>query len=344
VGRVNATDRPPSALRVIVKKLRWAVLIAAALIVFSTTGYWLLEDYGWLEAFYMTIITLATVGYGEVQPLSAAGRLFTIAVIVAGFGVFVYVTSQLTTLMLSGEITSVIRVRRRVKMRERLEGHVIVVGYGRVGRSTVRAIREAGLPCAVVERSTTLEDEITEIGAVLIEGDGRDIDTLQAAGIDRSIALATVLDDPDNLVVIVTARTLSPDLRIVSRVNDDHWCERLVHAGASQLVPVYESAGTNIATTALSANVIAVQDLVGMGMRTEEILVPKGSSIAGSALMDLMAGDDDLVLVGIRRENNLTRWHEVEGPLSEGDIVLAMGPRPSLDRLASRMKAGTRQA
>lgn len=341
---MSAPVRSPSVVRVIFVSLRRAIAIAVALIVVATVGYRLLEDYDWLDAFYMTIITLATVGYGEVEPLSDGGRLFTIGVILAGFTVFVYVTAQLTSLMLSGEITGVVRARRREKMRDRLEGHVIVVGYGRVGRATVHALRDAGLACAVVEEDASRQDEIAQTGAVLVEGDGRDIETLQAAGIDRAIALATALDDPDNLVVIVTARTLRPDLRIVSRVNDAHWCERLQRGGASQLVPVYESAGANIAATALTPDVIAVQDLLGLGMRTEELLVPRGSNLAGRALADLMAGDDDLVLIGIRREQMLTRWHEVEGALREGDVVVAMGPPRSLQVLADRMKAGTERA
>lgn len=310
----------------------------------STIGFRLLEDYTWLDSLYMTVITLATVGYGEVEPLSEGGRLFTIAVIIAGFTVFVYVTSQLTSLMLSGEVTTAIRARRRDIMRDNLDNHVIVVGCGRVGRATVEAIRKAGLACAVIDENTTREDDIARLGAVYVEGDGRDIDTLRAAGIERAIALTTVLDDPDNLVVTVTARTMRPDLRIVSRVNDAHWVERLTRAGASHLVTVYESAGANIAATALTPDVLAVQDLVGLGMRTEEILVPEGSPLAGCALSDLMTGDDNLVLIGVRREKTLTRWHEVEGTLQVGDVVVAMGPRPSLERLAIRMKRGAERA
>jgi voltage-gated potassium channel len=330
----------PSIVRLVVTRLRWPILSAAGLIAIAAAGYVVVADYSWMDALYMTVITLATVGYGEVQPLTAAGRWWTIVTIIAGFAVFVNATAQLTALLLSGEIRDALEERRRSKMRDRLERHVIVVGYGRVGRATANSIREAGLACAVVEEDTSRADDIIRAGAVFVQGDGRDIETLQAAGIDHAIALSTALDDPDNLVVIVTARTLRPDLRIVSRVNDIHWSERLRRAGASQLVPVYESAGASIAATALSPEVLAVQELTGLGMRTEEILVPAGSPLAGCDLASVMERDPDLVLIGVRRDDGLTRWHEVQGTLREGDVVVAMGSSASLAELAASMAAG----
>lgn len=329
----------PSIVRLVVTRLRWPILSAAGLIGIAAAGYVVVADYSWMDALYMTIITLATVGYGEVQPLTAAGRWWTIVTIIAGFAVFVNATAQLTALLLSGEITDALEERRRSKMRDRLERHVIVVGYGRVGRATANSIREAGLACAVVEEDDSRADDIIRAGAVFVQGDGRDIETLQAAGIDHAVALSTALDDPDNLVVIVTARTLRPDLRIVTRVNDIHWSERLRRAGASQLVPVYESAGASIAATALSPEVLAVQELTGLGMRTEEILVPAGSPLAGCDLASVMERDPDLVLIGVRRDDSLTRWHEVQGTLREGDVVVAMGSSTSLAVLAASMAA-----
>jgi voltage-gated potassium channel len=330
----------PSIVRLVITRLRWAILSAAGLIGIAAAGYVVVADYSWMDALYMTVITLATVGYGEVQPLTAAGRWWTIITIIAGFAVFVNATAQLTALLLSGEIRHVLEERRRGKMRDRLERHVIVVGYGRVGRATANSIREAGLACAVVEEDTSRADDIIRAGAVFVQGDGRDIETLQAAGIDHAVALSTALDDPDNLVVIVTARTLRPDLRIVSRVNDIHWSERLRRAGASQLVPVYESAGASIAATALSPEVLAVQELTGLGMRTEEILVPAGSPLAGRDLASVMERDPELVLIGVRRDDSLTRWHEVQGTLREGDVVVAMGSSASLADLAASMSVG----
>jgi voltage-gated potassium channel len=330
----------PSIVRLVVTRLRWALLSAAGLIAIAAAGYVVVADYSWMDALYMTVITLATVGYGEVQPLTAAGRWWTIITIIAGFAVFVNATAQLTALLLSGEIRHVLEERRRGKMRDRLERHVIVVGYGRVGRATANSIREAGLACAVVEEDTSRADDIMRAGAVFVQGDGRDIETLQAAGIDHAVALSTALDDPDNLVVIVTARTLRPDLRIVSRVNDIHWSERLRRAGASQLVPVYESAGASIAATAMSPEVLAVQELTGLGMRTEEILVPAGSPLAGCDLASVMERDPELVLIGVRRDDSLTRWHEVQGTLREGDVVVAMGSSVSLAELAASMAIG----
>jgi voltage-gated potassium channel len=333
------SSTPPSVLRVVLIRLRYALAAAAVLVVISSAGYVVIADYPWFDAFYMTMITLGTVGYGEVRPLDTAGRWWTIGVIIAGFTVFVNATARLTSLLLSGTINEALTERRRYKMRTHLSGHVIVVGFGRVGRATVASVRDAGLPCAVVEESVDRAEDVTRAGAVFISGDGRDLETLDAAGIARCTALVVALDDPDNLVVVVTARTLRPDLRIVSRVNDIAWAERLRRAGASTLVPVYESAGASLAATALNPEVLGVQDLSVMGVRTEELLVPDGSPLAGRPLVDLMADDTELVLIGVRRDAGITRWHEVDGTLREGDVIVAMGPPTSLAGLANRLTA-----
>jgi voltage-gated potassium channel len=261
--------------------------------------------------------------------------MWAILVIVAGYAVFVSMTARFTSLLLSGAFQEAVQQRRRRHMCEDLHDHLIVVGYGRVGRATARSTLASGRPCAVVDHRPELAEEVEALGAVWVEGDGRDLETLERAGVARASALVTALDDPDNLVVVVTARTLRPELRVVSRVNDTHWCERLQRAGAASLVPVFDSAGASLAATAASPSVVGVQELPAIGVRTEEIVVPEGSPLIGTAPADAMGLHPDLVIVGVRRDDELSRWHEIDAVIESGDVLVALGPPAAIAALTA---------
>lgn len=322
----------------VLRRLRGPILAALVLLAISSTGYVVIAGYDWFDGIYMTVITFGTIGYGEVHPLATAGRAWTIVMIGAGFAEFVYASATLTSLLVSGDIAQGIRARRSAHMCEQLHDHVIVVGFGRVGRAVIESVTRAGRSCAVVDQTRAREGEAAAMGAVLVAGDGRDVEVLQAAHIERAVALVTVLDDPSNLVVVVTARSLRPDLRIVARSNDQAWNARLLRAGAAQVVPVYESVGASLAASAVTDTEVGVQDLPGLGVRTEEIVVPPDSPAIGCSLAELMVLDSDVLLLGVRRETGaLTRWHELDGPIAAGDVLVALGPAASLTGLAARL-------
>jgi voltage-gated potassium channel len=229
-------------------RLRLPLALLFALVAVSTAGYEFIEGYGWVDALYMTVITLGTIGYGEVHELGTDGRLFTIAVIVAGFATLLYAASVLTSMFTSGDLTRHINERSAKKVRDTLHDHVIVVGFGRVGHAVARSLREDGRQCVVLDLNEEHDDAIHALGAVHVHGDATDVDCLNAAGIDRAAGLVAATDkDATNLVVVLTARAVAPELRIVSRVNEPEWLQRIKHAGADVAQSPYESYGRHLA-------------------------------------------------------------------------------------------------
>jgi voltage-gated potassium channel len=170
---------------------------------------------------------------------------------------------------------------------------------------------------------------------VFLSGDARDATVLRRAGVPRAAALITTLDDPSNAVVALTARSLSPDLRIVSRVTDASWRERLMRAGASHAVPVYESVGASLAATALDAEVLGVLPIAGTDMRVEEMEIGVGSVAEGLGLKALMERADDVHILGLRREDGLARWHEASENLRAGEVLVVLGAAPALEQLTA---------
>jgi voltage-gated potassium channel len=328
----------PHPVQLLVERLWPAAAISVALVAVASIGYVVIADYSWFDALYMTIITLGTIGYQEVQPLGSDGRAWTIGVIAAGFFLLLYVASVLTSLFVSGDLSRVVRERRGAKMRAQLDEHVIVVGFGRVGAATTAAIITQKRPCAVVDLDIERVPAIEAAGAVALTGDGREESTLRAAGIERCTALvAAAHDDASNLVIVLTARALRSDLRIVARVNDPMWASRMARAGADVSMSPYDSVGASLAASAIERSVIGLHDLPGLGIRTEEIVVGAGSPAVGQSLRGLALEQPDVLLLGLHDVGGLNRWQEVTSDLAVGDVVLALGPPDALAQLAHRL-------
>jgi voltage-gated potassium channel len=325
----------------IFRQLRGPLLAAVVAIAVASTGYVLVEGWSWMDAMYMSSITIGQVGYGEVHPLTSAGRVWTICVIFSGFAVFVYSAAALTALFVSGEVARALRERRRSKVREQLHDHVVIVGFGRVGRASADSAMRAGRAVVVIDTTDGLDDAVTAAGAVFLKGDARDVTVLHSAGATRAAALIATLDDPSNAVVALTARSIAPSLRIVARVSDSDWSERMMRAGASHVVPVYESVGAGMAATALDAEVLGVLAIPGTDMRVEEVEVGSGSQAEGCNLPALMDAAPGLHILGIRQGDSVQRWHEADGPLRAGDMLVVLGNGAGLATLTAKVRHGS---
>lgn len=335
--------RSDSLSRIVARHMAGPTAAGVAAVAVAASGFVVVEGWHWFDAVYMAIITIGQVGFDEVNPLSDAGRVWTMAVIVAGFAVFVYTSASLTALFLSGEVTASLRERRRARVRDQLSDHVVVIGFGRVGRAAAEAAVHSGRRCVVIDADDHVDDGASAVGAVFLKGDARDVTVLRDAGVARAAALITSLDDPSNAVVALTARSLSPSLRIVARVTDVSWRERLMRAGASHVVPVYESIGASLTATALDAEVVGVLPVPGTDMRIEEMEVGVGSVAEGSDLRSLGVETDDVHLLGIRRESRLRRWPEAHEPLMAGDMLVVLGTASGLERLTALVRHGSRE-
>jgi voltage-gated potassium channel len=334
VGDTRALSDQPLALWILFR-LRGPLIALATLGLVATAGYVVIEGYGLIDAVYMTVITLGTIGYGEVHPLGTDGRVFTIGVIIASFATFVYTASVLTSLFTTGDAARHMHERKAKLMRDGLQDHVIVVGFGRVGQAVVRSFHEIAHQCVVIDMNPEHGPAIEQYGAMHVCGDATSEDILGRAGIGRAAAFVAAADkDSSNLLVVLTARAARPDLRIVSRVNEASWLSRIKHAGADVAQSPYDSYGASLAASALSPAVLDLHEFPLLGLGTEEVIVSPASPFVGKRLSEILEAHVGVYVLGLRREQQLHKWHDVDGPVREGDILVVLGTTEHLARLA----------
>ncbi len=316
-------------------------LVPMVLIATGTVGYYVLEpEYTLFDALYMTMTTLTTVGYGEVHPLSWRGRVFTIFLLLGGTIAFLYAVSELLRFVISGEIHNLLGRRRVERILAGLKGHLIVCGYGRMGRYICKEFSREGLDFVLIDRKAEVLQDFHLPHGVALAGDATTDEVLKRAGIDRARALVTVAaSDADNLFITMTARLLNDKLFIVARAEAEQAEAKLIRAGASRVVAPYAIGGSKVAQAVLRP---AVVDFIELATRTEhldlqieEALIRAGSHLAGRTLRDSRLRQDlGVIVVAIKKSGG----HLVSNPPGEaimdpGDTLIALGARQNLDRL-----------
>ena len=220
-------------------------------------------------------------------------------------------------------------------MRKDLSHHVIVVGFGLVGQAVARGVRDLERPCVVMDRDPGREQSIQDAGHVAMIGDATDEQDLLEAGIQRAEALVAAADtDEVNLIVTLTARALCRDLRIVSRVNGAEGLDRMTRAGANVALSPYNSYCMSLAAYAVTPAVLDVHNLPLLGLGTEEVDVSDGSPLIGQTLSTVSRAHPGVLVVGLRRDNRLHRWHDIDGAIAPGDVLVALGTPVALGEFA----------
>lgn len=240
------------------------IIILNSLLVIGTVGYMYIDNYSFLDAFYMTVITVATVGYGEVQPLSEAGRLFTAFLIITSFGTFAYAVSYITKFVVDGELNLFFKNQRMNAAVEKLDNHVIICGYGRNGRQAAQVLKRQNNRFVVIEKDSELTSQIThKFSDLVLTGDASQDEMLIKAGIMKAKALITTLpSDAANLFIVLTARHLNPKLTIISRASDDGSDTKLKIAGANNVIMPDKVGGAHMASLLLKPDVIEFLDYI----------------------------------------------------------------------------------
>lgn len=245
---------------------RFFVPLGILLIVwfFGTVGYVVIEGYSWFDAFYMTIITVATVGYQEVHPLTHGGKIFTAFLIITSFGTFAYAVSSITKFVIDGEFNEFFKNRKLNATIQGLTDHVIICGYGRNGRQAAQVLKKHNKRFVVVENdpkiTTSLNHRFSEL---VIQGDSTQDETLIKAGIMRAKALITTLPiDADNLFIVLSARNLNQDLIIISRASEDNSDTKLKIAGANNVIMPDKVGGAHMASLVMKPDVIEFIDKI----------------------------------------------------------------------------------
>ena len=240
------------------KKLYFAFFIVILICIIGVLGFSIIEGYSFGDALFMTIITISTVGYNEVQPLSEAGRYFTMGLIVFSFGTFAYALTAISLYLIDGEFRKHLLELRKVKKIKKLENHVIICGYGRNGKQIVQELEESGQEYVLIEKDPeVINDAISENCNNYIEGEATEDSVLIEAGIARAKALITTLpEDADNVFVVLTAREMNRNMLIISRASRDSSDKKLKMAGANNVVMPDKVGGTHMASLVIKPDVV----------------------------------------------------------------------------------------
>lgn len=326
-GVAGLTAPPPNPWR----RLVWPAALVVAIAVYGVAGYMLLEGWSFLDAAYMVVLILSSVGFREVRPLDTNGQLFTISLMVLGVTLLLVTVALVAQAVAEGGLGARGRRRRMQRAIDRMNGHYIVCGYGRVGRTVARELEGEGAQFVVVDYDEELEAELMRDGVVNIIGDSTSDDVLRHAGIDRAKALVSTLDsDANNVFVTIVARALNADLYIVARASEATSADRMYKAGADRVVSPYVSSGRHMALLALRPRVVDYMDVTtdeGPGLRLEEIVVEARSALEGRLLSEI-AGDA-VPLVVKRANGELIQSPAATMRVGDGDVVVLLSDLPA---------------
>ncbi|MCB0102506.1 MAG: NAD-binding protein [Anaerolineales bacterium] len=317
-----------------------AIIVLIALLSIGTGGYIVLEGLSFVDALYMTVITLSTVGFGEVRELSHAGRTFTMGLIAGGVGVTGFLVSIMVEFVLSDHWRTHIKQRRMSKMLKNLSGHVIVCGFGRVGRNVAEELKDEGIPFVIIDKDPDRVAHAESHGFLSMEGNAAHEELLIEAGIERArAAVVSVNSDAENVFIILTIRNLNTGLFIVARANYEDSEPKLLKAGANKTIQPYRISGKRMVTMLIRPNVADFLDEVahagGMELLLEQIQIEDGSELAGMSVQEARLSNIFEVTVLARRgEDGL--FHTLTGKdtiLKSGNVIIAMGTRNNLNKL-----------
>jgi len=310
-----------------------------AILVLGSLGFVWLEGWPFLDALYMTVTTLTTVGYGETHPLSPWGRVYNMGLILAGMGFLFYIVTSLARVVVEGEIAEALGKRKLLKQIKKLSGHYIICGFGRLGGIIARQLKERGIPMVVVESNPDLIERLEEGGYHFVPGDATKEEVLQEAGIEKARGLVSVVhSDASNVYIVLTARSLNPKLFIVARGEEPGSLQKLLRAGADKVESPYEMGGRKMAHTILRPTVTTFMELAmqeGVDWSLEEIRVGDTSAMIGLPLKDSgIRQKFELIVVAIKRADGELLFNPTPlTTIQAGDTLILIGMRKSLDAL-----------
>jgi voltage-gated potassium channel len=288
----------------------------------------------------MTAITLTTVGFGEVQPLSRSGQIFTIVLLLLGVGTLAYALNTAGQYVLEADIGKTLRRRRNRRMIEKLENHIVVCGYGRVGQSATEILLESNKDIAIIEKDEQLVDKLQAEGMNVVPGDATKDEMLREAGLERADGIMVCTgSDTDNLFIVLSARTLNPNLNIVARSADSENEGKMRRAGADRVVSPYQLGGRFMANVLTKPHVTEFLDVVtldsGLELWLEEVMIAENSPLAGHTVIeaDLRRKTGAILVALLQLETGTTLTPDENTQLQVGDEMFVLGTREQLRKL-----------
>jgi voltage-gated potassium channel len=331
-----------SQTSVIPRRLLFAAASLIAVVALGTIGYAALEGWPAFDAFYMTITTITTIGGGEPRPLDLAGKWWTILVVVFGFGVLTYTVLQLVGYVLEGQLGEEVEVRRMRRRVGRMRDHFILCGFGRVGREIAEAFTAERIAFVVVDLNQSSLQTAAAGGFTVVHGNASDVGTLRAAGVERARGLITAVDsDADNIYVTLSARTLKPDLFIVSRANNADAEQKLRLAGANRVISPYTIGGRRMASLAMRPAAVDFVDTVLSAnngqLLLEDFTIHAGSPWIGRTLGDFVPAGAEAIVLAIKHGGAMAFRPTDATVLDAGDEIVVAGPPQSIRLLEGRL-------
>ncbi len=317
------------------------LLIALIIFLMGASGYMMLEDWSFLDASYMTAITLSTVGFMEVHQISDAGRVFTIFLIFAGVGYFLYIAGVIVQFIIEGEVQSILGRKRLDKKISRLKNHYIVCGYGRIGRVLCKLIKEETNDIVVIDENEALIKSLERDKMHYFQGDASDEDFLLRAGIkEASFLVAALGTDTANVFLVLTARQLNPDIFIMARASNPGVRNKLMVAGANMVESPYDTGAVSMGLKLLRPSVSNFLDVAlsrkGEGIQIDEIFVPHSSKYTNVVLKDSgIRQDFNLIIISIKKASGEMLFNpHFETLIEPQDTLIVMGKAPDLSKFS----------
>ncbi len=325
-------------------------LVCAGLILTGSIGYVIVEDYSFIEALYMTLITLTTIGFGEIRPLSEKGRIFTMILIIMGIAFVASQIAYLSEYIAEGRLLEVYWRKKVRKRLEKISNHYIICGYGQMGKIIVRELRKHNIPLVVIEKDPEELLKLEEAGITYIQGDATEEDVLISAGILRAKGLVAVVSkDTDNVFIVLTARDLNKDLFICARASSAGAEKRLKTAGADKIVSPYASGALRIAHNIIKPTITDFLELAlsgeGMELSMEEVKLVRDAPIIGKNLVDSnIRSNYNLIVVAIKRADDTMVYNPASWEVfKEGDTLIVIGPKDKLDQFTKDVYSQTQK-
>ena len=311
----------------------------AAVLAVGTVGYVLIEGASLLDALYMTVITVTTIGYREVVPLTDAGKVFTILLALTGVGILMYAITAWASLFVATDLRKILGLRGEQRMIGKLEDHIVVCGGGRTGQAVAEILAGRNASFVVVDQDPDCLERIQHHGILVHHGDATQKDTLEAVGVPRAATLISCLgDDAHNVYAILLARQMNPSINIIARATEEGSEERLRLAGADRIINPYRAGAMRLAFTALKPTVVDFLEasLPGVegNLELTEIPVSEGSSVAGKTLAGANVRQRfGIIVVAILREGRTLFNPSPDMEIRAGDVLVGLGPPDALEGL-----------
>ncbi len=320
------------------RRVLQGIVLLLAIIAIGVAGYRLIEGWPLLDSLYMTVITITTVGFTEVHPLSTAGRVFTIFLIIGGVGGALYALTGIITFVVEGQFGWTLGRQRMRSRIAQLKGHFVLCGYGRVGEEIARHFKEEGIPFVVIDNHPDCISRLEAAGHLFIQGDATKDEILKAAGVEEARGLvAAVGTDVDNTYITLSARGLNPRLFIEARASNLEAEDKLRRAGADRVVSPTSIGGRRMAMLALRPAVVDFIDTVTIGrgrdMQLEDVDITPGSRLAGRAVREARRGGDVNILAMWKKDGRFIASPPDDTVLEQGDRLVVIGSPRALAAL-----------